>query len=216
MSVDWFNSIDWTPEAVTAAATIALAFLTLILAGGTVFLWRATRSLVKESEKTAKHQLRAYIAAYPHHISSFDEQHAARASFRIVNHGQTPAYNVKHHTMVVVAPHPLPPNYVFPKIISSPGPPMVIAPHNSFTGYKSADAFFTPEQIIGIIDETLRIYVHGEVRYDTIFHKKCWTTFSASVEGDKTNREKLASNHLLPDLEIKFDMSKTGNDADKK
>jgi hypothetical protein len=57
----WFASIDWTPEAVTAAGTTALAFLTLVLAVGTFFLWLATRRLVRGSEKTARAQLRAYV-----------------------------------------------------------------------------------------------------------------------------------------------------------
>jgi hypothetical protein len=34
--ISWVNSIEWTPEAITATATIALAFLTLILAFGTI------------------------------------------------------------------------------------------------------------------------------------------------------------------------------------
>jgi hypothetical protein len=37
-----FASIDWTSETITAASTAAIAFLTLILAVGTLFLWRAT------------------------------------------------------------------------------------------------------------------------------------------------------------------------------
>jgi hypothetical protein len=39
-------STNWTPEAITAAGTVALACLTFILAFGTIFLWRATIRLV--------------------------------------------------------------------------------------------------------------------------------------------------------------------------
>ena len=58
---NWLAGINWTAEAVTAAATIALAFLTLVLALGTIFLWWATKRLVQGSEQTAVRQLRAYV-----------------------------------------------------------------------------------------------------------------------------------------------------------
>ena len=57
----WFRAIEWTPEAVTAAATVVLAFLTFILAFGSVCLWLATRRLVRGAEDTAERQLRAYV-----------------------------------------------------------------------------------------------------------------------------------------------------------
>src|ERR1700689_1023610 len=59
--VCWIESIDWTPEAITAAATVALAVLTLVLATGTFFLWLATRRLVRGAEKTSVQQLRAFV-----------------------------------------------------------------------------------------------------------------------------------------------------------
>jgi hypothetical protein len=54
----WFNSIEWKPEAVTAAATIVLAILTLVLAVSTVFLWLATRGTLKlaRAEFNASHR----------------------------------------------------------------------------------------------------------------------------------------------------------------
>jgi hypothetical protein len=88
-----FTTIDWTPEAVTAAGTIAIAFLTLVLAVGTLFLWRATRRLVQGTEKTAQAQLRAYV-----HITkaSFRNLGGTRnSSLNIKNCGQTPAYKMR-------------------------------------------------------------------------------------------------------------------------
>jgi hypothetical protein len=58
---NWSIGINWTPEAVTAAATVVLAILTLTLALGTFGLWLATRRLVRGAEDTAERQLRAYV-----------------------------------------------------------------------------------------------------------------------------------------------------------
>jgi hypothetical protein len=84
----WFVGLK--AEQVTAAANVALAFLTLILALGTLFLWRATRHLVKESERTAKQQLRAYVFIRDGWIESDGRDWG----FTIIlkNFGQTPAY----------------------------------------------------------------------------------------------------------------------------
>lgn len=88
-------SIDWTSEAVTAAGTIALAFLTLVLAAGTLFLWCATRRLVRGTEKTAKHQLRAYIHVVSNELTIHpDDLGGWKANITIKNFGQTPAFNM--------------------------------------------------------------------------------------------------------------------------
>lgn len=88
----WFCAIDWKPEAITAAATVLLAFLTLTLAGGTIGLWFATRRLVRGAENTAERQLRAYIFVSD---SSRLGGPSPAPEFRIVvkNFGQTPARN---------------------------------------------------------------------------------------------------------------------------
>lgn len=91
--ISWASSINWTPVAITAAGTVALAFLTLVLAAGTLFLWLATRRLVRGSEKTAERQLRAYIFSDHAKIIGFNTPHPlVIAAFK--NSGQTPAYNV--------------------------------------------------------------------------------------------------------------------------
>jgi hypothetical protein len=91
----WFESIDWTPEAISAAATVVLATLTFILAFGTVFLWLATKRLVRGTEKTAERQLRAYVGIVNGNldIEITDKAITARATIRVKNFGQTPAYD---------------------------------------------------------------------------------------------------------------------------
>src|SRR5579859_4419557 len=102
---DWFMAIDWTPEAVTAAATVTLACLTFVLAWGTVFLWRVTKRLVKGAERTAERQLRAYINYSKGSVVRWDSASPiVQAAFR--NHGQPPAHNVVYRAAVRFRPIP--------------------------------------------------------------------------------------------------------------
>jgi hypothetical protein len=89
----WIISINWTPEAITAAGTVSLACLTFILAFGTIFLWRATIRLVKSAEQTAERQLRAYVSVEITAHPSLDALFA-EAAFKIKNRGQTPTHKM--------------------------------------------------------------------------------------------------------------------------
>src|SRR5437588_725666 len=96
----WLTAINWTPESITAAANVSLAFLTFILAFGSIFLWLSTRRLVVGAEKTAQRQLRAYISVGSHGIKPFRNYNQSRSTETIVhigvrNVGQVPARNVR-------------------------------------------------------------------------------------------------------------------------
>lgn len=93
-------------EAVTAAGTIALAFLTLVLAVGTLFLWLATKRLVRGAEKTAQAQLRAYVGVDAAAIEGFGTD-AARIRITIKNAGQTPAHDLVSWMGIKISPFPL-------------------------------------------------------------------------------------------------------------
>jgi hypothetical protein len=92
---DWFVSIEWTSEAVTAAATVVITVLALTLAGGTLGLWFATRRLVKGAEETAKHQLRAYVFVLNGRVDlrkwGNTDDFCCRFVVELKNFGQTPA-----------------------------------------------------------------------------------------------------------------------------
>jgi hypothetical protein len=90
----WLLSIDWTPEAVTAAATAILAFLTLILGASTLGMWLSTRRLVKDGRDTAKRQLRAY----PGVVGATIGIHSGKVhvAVEIANTSTTTAYKFRH------------------------------------------------------------------------------------------------------------------------
>jgi hypothetical protein len=82
---------------VNAISTIVIAAFTVILAIGTVFLYLATRDLVKGSDDSSQRQLRAYIGlqgsettVYPFEKGGF----AFIAHAELRNYGQTPAYDL--------------------------------------------------------------------------------------------------------------------------
>jgi hypothetical protein len=102
----WFNSIDWTAEAVTAAGTVVLAVMTFVLAFGTLFLWLATRRLVRGSEKTAERQLRAYMG-FDQTFRSTPHGIAPRFTIHFKNCGQTPAYGAVTWVEVAIKEFPL-------------------------------------------------------------------------------------------------------------
>jgi hypothetical protein len=209
---EWFYDIDWNPEAITAAATVVLAILTLTLAGGTAGLWVSTRRLVRETENTSKRQLRAYVSGAVFHISSFDKDEMVWFKFRLENAGLTPARKVAHHAEIFVAPEPLPDNYAFPAIASALSNPANIFPKQSFEGKVTASRFFTSDETSNIIDGSSRIYCYGEIFYEDVFGKKdCRTNFCACAIGDRETMKKLASGYRRDDLKIAFEIARIGN-----
>ena len=82
----------FVPEWLTAWATIFLAVITLFLALFTAWLWRATNRLVEGSERTAKTQLRAYVA--PDRGYFRVAKNSLRAEIEIRNTGLTMAKEV--------------------------------------------------------------------------------------------------------------------------
>jgi hypothetical protein len=88
-SFAWCSSLEW----IDAERTIAI--FTVFLGIATGFLWWATRNLVKEAKETSERQLRAYVSATPEKVlnwtNNFD---AIGVTFRLKNHGQTPALEV--------------------------------------------------------------------------------------------------------------------------
>lgn len=87
-------------------AEAIIAAFTIILALSTIFLWVATRDLVSGAAKTARQQLRAYIAV---EAGLRDGPHTMTPRFKLSfkNCGQTPAYNGEGWAEVQVHESPL-------------------------------------------------------------------------------------------------------------
>lgn len=176
----WFAFINWTPEAVTAAGTIALAFLTLVLAVGTLFLWFATRRLVKGSEKTAERQLRAYMNNVSTIIRNVEVGKVPEVRVEIKNWGHTPAYRVRHTGSYTLAIFPWsgtvrPPSY---RSESTVGPGS-----NAFMLLKGHT--LAAEHVAGLNDGSLAIYIEGSIIYNDAFDHDRFTNYRFWVGGDR-------------------------------
>jgi hypothetical protein len=74
--------------------TLVLAAFTTILGFATIFLAKATKSLVSGAEDTAQRQLRAYVFVRPVGVFFLYDGDSCRVTitFAFKNYGQTPAY----------------------------------------------------------------------------------------------------------------------------
>lgn len=170
----WICSINWTAEAVTAAGTAALAFLTLTLAAGTLFLWLATRRLVKESEETAERQLRAYI--FPENVIVDATHGVLRYTITFKNCGQTPAYDVTLYTTMAAA--------VYPMLEEPKGPATPPTESNGHLGpglsihcHTIPDPPVTSDEIKAIRAGKAALYLFGKISYTDAFKKKRFVNF---------------------------------------
>ncbi|MGH6836735.1 MAG: hypothetical protein ACREC9_14620 [Methylocella sp.] len=167
----WFISVGWTPEAVTAAGTIALAFLTLVLAVGTLFLWLATRRLVRESRKTAEQQLRAYVSIEGGQIRLYNARTQLRLTLPCKNFGQTPAYHLRSWTRMQLLERTANP---FDRL-GIDNPEMMLGPTGEMelTGY----AAIGDENIAKIRRGESAIFVWGKINYIDAFDEPRYFNF---------------------------------------
>src|SRR5437870_3357120 len=97
------STISCTPmnDAITTY-TFWLVCFTAVLAIATIVLAAFTIDLAFTSRKTAKRQLRAYVAARAISVFGFGPNIPVRIMFRMTNHGQTPAYDVSHAAAIAI------------------------------------------------------------------------------------------------------------------
>lgn len=186
----WFTDIDWKPEAITAAATVTLACLTLVLSAGIVFLWLATRRLVVGGENNAERQLRAYLAIKPRNAVNVYPELIGRADFIIENTGQTPAYNVRYVAMFDILEHPLV-DHQGDLIEPEPGekiPTQAIHSHAHTIGSARADRAMTFDEWAQITNGSHRVYLAGAVFYTDVFGIERKTKFAAFIGGPEYQR----------------------------
>jgi hypothetical protein len=98
--------INWTPEEISAAATVVLAIVTFVLAFGTVFLWLATKKLVVSAETTAERQLRAYVFIKTVNLELVMGKPPI-AHIKLRKFGKTPAYEMTEWAKMGFDQYPL-------------------------------------------------------------------------------------------------------------
>jgi hypothetical protein len=181
----WIISIDWTPDAITAAGTVALAFLTFVLAIGTFFLWLATKRLVNGAEATAVRQLRAYVVVTGIGLDEQPEHERFIHKFRIQNTGVTPAYKLRVESLTRPHSHPLSADFEFTITPVGRNPSvMMLGPGQRVEHHSLADKPLTKAEMIEIkgADSTKRLYTIGTVKYEDAFGRERFTNFCYFLE----------------------------------
>jgi hypothetical protein len=170
-------------EAIIAAFTVILAF-------STIFLWVATRSLVKGAERTARFQLRAYIGIDQITISNVSAGEKPLVHVRIKNYGQTPAYDVRHFLESIVAEKG---NETFVLDRVRPRGAVILDPTNMFGVRSTMDNPLTAADHAAVMDDTKRIFFFGEVHYRDAFKHDRVTYLRYETSGATLTAEKLFS-----------------------
>jgi hypothetical protein len=170
-------------EAIIAAFTIILAF-------STIFLWVATRDLVRSADDTAKRQLRAYVFVSGSAVTNVVEGNGIpEAQVVIQNFGRTPAYafvNVTGFGMNAY-PHPQSIRLTIPeKEFSGPIAKSDLGPTQSqmsTTDWKEKKRPLRQEEKTALAQGKLIIYVYGEIRYIDTFDRPQWTKYRYMMGG---------------------------------
>ncbi|MGA9754724.1 MAG: hypothetical protein WBV23_06245 [Desulfobaccales bacterium] len=174
----------------------------------------AATATVKTMRDTAGRQLRAYLSARFETIFIFSPTIRVTIKFIMLNHGQTPAYNVTHSSLVEVLPYPLPINYQLPSISPPPDTTFVLHPTATLDGYSLAARNFSKEEISRIVNnDGYRIYTFGVVKYKDTFGRSRQTKFCYSVIGDNNLSTIATGNQTKVGLRIMFEPCSQYNEA---
>ncbi len=185
----------------------------VLLAGGLQFV--ALYITVLTTRRSLKQPaIRAYISVRPNSITSFDETHPPRASYILQNHGITPAYNLTHSCDIGAFPDPLPSGFALPPIKGNWSAPIAVSPDIPVSGNCSNRAAFSPKELEGIRNRTMKIYIFGQVKYRDAFRKDRFVRFcSAVIVSSKGTLNKLCSNSPQRFQDINYEVAPIGNDA---
>jgi hypothetical protein len=158
--------------------TGAVALFTLLLVWATVLLYRAGERQLKLATKTAERQLRAYAFVRPTHIHIDGASNKIAVQYVVGNTGQTPAYKVRHASIVEIWPYPLPKTF---EVVSPANFEGGMSVGNSVTIGGEASRGATGD-ITSLKKEGKRIYVVVVAKYfDAISKNERTTRLCAAV-----------------------------------
>jgi hypothetical protein len=217
-SFSWCRTLEWID------AERVIAIFTVILGVATWALFVATRNLVRGAEQTAERQLRAYVSDSPEEIIfNMDNKSAKiKASFVSKNHGQTPAFNLRHFTFYYKFDRSIPDDFQFP----DPRPQQnvtsqaVIFPNAEIpVGGREIELSHT--ELNDLAEENKRLYIMAIVLYQDVFRASHWTRvcvfipgkdFKASLEHVAAERVRTGQKVSIP---IVFEHGERYNDTDQ-
>lgn len=148
-----------------------ISIFTILLFFATLGLWIATRSLVKGSDKTAQHQLRAYVGIESVVLKFEGTPPSIKATISYKNFGKTPARNIDCRAYLSLLPNPLsPPIDIFSNNTLGLKDLM---PSQSNLSHPSIDFIGLPNPLNDLVREQYSLYLLGEIIYADIFGDIC-------------------------------------------
>jgi hypothetical protein len=174
--------------------TLIAGFMVLLF-WATWLLWRATRKLIKDAERNAERQSRAYLAVIPKTVAGFRPNVTGKIEGVVKNLGQTPAQKIRHRYNFAVLPHPLPPRHKFAEPTREIANAPALLPRDETTIQFDGEAF-TAQQIEAVSRNEARVYCWGTTEYEDVFGVTWQARFSVSVGGEAFSRAaNLPSDH---------------------
>jgi hypothetical protein len=177
--------IDW--QIWLTAAEIFLLIGTVVLSAlstraafaGT----RAANAAIEQSERHAQQQLRAYLAMVPEAAGGFFAGDVVTIELRPRNHGQTPAYKIRHMFEIEVLPYPLPKVFVFPKPTRVVATNFTAFPQGQDKTWFNAKAATQAADITSVANGAATLNIWGTTFYNDAFGNTHSVDFNAYVGG---------------------------------
>ena len=138
---------------------------------------------LRESQKTAQRQLRAYVYVNPQSAFHIDGQGALQVYSVVGNSGQTPALSVERFVGLEVL---TPIQNVTNKLMLRENGVTVLGPRSEIALVKNWSQGELPaDQFLQIRNGTLRVYVFGKILYEDVYGTKWKTGFCNSYFGSE-------------------------------
>lgn len=166
-----------------------LVFFTALLFAATVFLYRATRDLVKGAGDIAKRQLRAYVHVKDVIMSHMNSGLQPNIQMIIKNYGQTPAYRVTNTFTCVPLSSPIEKDFSLDQAQTAELADLGPTQHTFSTAKYPIDRWMEVKSSLVSDRKNKRFYVFGRISYVDAFNDSWETQFRyrllVDVEGVK-------------------------------
>ncbi len=161
-----------------------IAGFTALLFWTTWLLWRAIRRLVKNTQRNAERQLRAYLAVVPKTVGGLRPDAVGKIDCAVKNLGQTPAQKIRLRYNFAVLPNPLPPRHKFAEPSREISSTSALLPRDETVLSFNGEAAFTAQQIEAVSRNEARVYCWGHAEYQDIFKMTWRSRFSLAAGGE--------------------------------
>src|SRR6266404_728793 len=177
-SPPWWKFWRGPPETVLAKTSGIASLATVVLAAGTVGLALVSYCQLIDSHANAdrqlrafevaeKRQLRAYISVQPKKLRNVGDSIPVEIFYEVQNSGQTPAFETRFFSTVMVFSYPIPQEAKFPDVLEhTTMSKTVIFPKTTYNGFKSTEKSLTHDELEAVKSgQNRRLYFIGIARY---------------------------------------------------